>query len=404
MTAKRLLRRFIRCGMIALLCSALSGCWDRVELQEMSIIMGMGIDRKADGSTRVTAQIIDTSGSGASKGNTQDGKSFLLLEEEGPTLEEAMQDFFGKSARRMFFSHIAIVVFGADYAKHGLEQALEYFERNRDFRRVQHLAVTGGTAVETLKGATGVESISAKGILELVINQGNTSVSMESSELLFDNDFLSASHAPILSWVDTNAKNEAVVKGIGVFRGDRLAGLLEGTKSRGVLWFLNKVERAQLELPCENSKHAGSGAMIEVRQIKVKVSPVNGHDEPEYQVRVNGKGEVKKMCTNEKFESRTVRELEVKLAKAIQDEMTGALAYLQKSKTDAVQFGSKLFAKDPRRWRNLSQEWPDHFANAKADYSIDIQITHPGMISKPLPRMYDPKNSAPKLNWGESGP
>jgi|GEM_PF-6605023 len=382
-------------------CLMVSGCMDRIEPQKMSVILGIGVDLKDDGNIQVTAQVYNTSAATTGQTGQRQGqnKQYLILEGQGKTMEEAFQKLFAMSPRRIFFSHNAILVFGSDLAKKGFMQTADYFIRSREFRRAHILTVTSKKAGELLRSFTGVEGIPSRGLFEMLAEQKTTSISLESNGLFVTNHYLSPSHSVVMSWVDVDAKQEAVVKGLGVFRGDRLDDLFSEHNARGILWFLGKVKHTQFVYPCKEAKDSITGTMVELNKSNVKIVPSVSNSTVHFYVQVRGEGALRSLCAEERPSESMLDMLEKKLSETIEMEMKQSLTRLQEHRTDAVQFGKKIFEENPLWWRKNAKRWQSIFPNVQVTYDVQVKILRTGMIYENPKSIFTPENIVPKLEW-----
>lgn len=100
----------------------LSGCWNSRELNELSITSGLGID-KVDGKYVFTTQIINPSE--VAKERAPKRTVVTTLAEKGDTLFEAWRKMTKKSATKMYFSHVRVLIIGEDLAKEGVSKILD---------------------------------------------------------------------------------------------------------------------------------------------------------------------------------------------------------------------------------------------------------------------------------------
>lgn len=110
-------------------CVVLSGCWDRIEINDMAIVMATGVDYEND-KVHLTAQIFvprkagggdSTGGSGSPSGVT------LIRTAEGQNIAEALNRLQRKVPRNMFWGHCEVIVINEDAGKHGLREYIDFF-------------------------------------------------------------------------------------------------------------------------------------------------------------------------------------------------------------------------------------------------------------------------------------
>ncbi|XID90485.1 Ger(x)C family spore germination protein [Paenibacillaceae bacterium WGS1546] len=152
-------------GMIVVLLAAalLSGCWSRYELNELAIVVGLGID-KAGPKYRVTVQIVNP---GAVSANQRPGGQapVVTFEEEGSTLPDALRRMTVQSPRKLYFSHLRMIVLGEAAARAGLRKPLDYLSREPEMRNDFYLVTAKGTtASQILKIYSAVDPIPANNL------------------------------------------------------------------------------------------------------------------------------------------------------------------------------------------------------------------------------------------------
>ncbi|XJZ26824.1 hypothetical protein ACF5W4_16025 [Bacillota bacterium Lsc_1132] len=92
---------------ILLLCLFVTtGCWDRIELNNLAIILGSGMDQTQDGSYLLSSQIAIPSKLGSSRGDGG-GKDqgYFLETATGKSILDAAQNMQIKLSRKTFGSH-----------------------------------------------------------------------------------------------------------------------------------------------------------------------------------------------------------------------------------------------------------------------------------------------------------
>ncbi|MBX6395287.1 MAG: Ger(x)C family spore germination protein [Alicyclobacillaceae bacterium] len=400
--AVRPLRRVLLWIPVLLGATVLSGCWDRVEVSDLAILVGLGIDQTPEG-IEVTAQVINATQSGKQMGSgKQDGSQdkeqpFLNYRERGATLQEAIHRFYRLIPRRLFVSHNTVVVFGRQFAEQGFQRALDYLERDRNFRRSQLFLVTSGSARDLLSEKTGLERLTARGLRKMVDLQTNTSGSEVSIELRVMNELLNPSGCPTMAWVDPDG-NTPRVKGLGLFRGDRLVDLLPFRDARGLLWILGKAQRAQVSVPCPHGQSSGKEQKISVSLLStaVDIDPEPGPAGPIFRVRLRGDGEVHTLCPGETLSPASMHRWSQLVEQEIQREMERTVERLKEKNVDAAQFGTRIFRKDPAWWRRIARQWPDLFQTCQVQYDVHIHLLRAGMISHPPQTDYTPENYPPR--------
>ncbi|MDI3257064.1 MAG: Ger(x)C family spore germination protein [Kyrpidia sp.] len=389
--ARRTVRRLQAGWLCALACAFfLTGCWDRVEVTDLALVIGMGIDDAPDDGVELTVQLLSPisqpsgeGGTGMQSGGQSSQRAFINYRERGKTLQEALDRLYRTIPRRVFVAHNTVVVFGRRYAEKGFDRALDYIERERNFRRSQIFVVTGGSARDLLNVSTGLERVNSRGLRKLVDEQTRTSITEPSVELRVVNDLLSPSQAPVMVWVDP-VGNEPRIKGLGLFRGGKLVDLLATRDSRGLVWLLDRAEQTFIHIPCSGGKKQTPGQSLSVRLFSVHVGlePVSTPTGLMFRVHAHGQAEVDTVCEGETPTPDRMRQWGDRVAQYMQAEMERTLERLKAKQVDAAQFGTKLFRENPRLWRHVARRWPEMFQTCRVEYDIHINLQRSGMISQ----------------------
>ncbi|NGY87944.1 hypothetical protein F6Y05_33345 [Bacillus megaterium] len=151
--------------LLCVLLVFLSGCWDREELQQLSIVSGMAIDKgsnKVKNRYRVTVQIINPSQvAGGQQGGKVQASPVTTFTETGSTLAETLRKISTKSPGELFFPHLQILVISEKVANQGIEDLFDMIERDSQFRVLFPVLIARGhiTAKETLEVTTSLEAI-----------------------------------------------------------------------------------------------------------------------------------------------------------------------------------------------------------------------------------------------------
>lgn len=114
--------------MPILCCVLLSGCWDRIEINDLAIVLATGIDYE-DGKVQLTSQIFiprkasagDSSGSGGSPSGVT-----MIRTAEGRTIAEALNRLQRKVPRNMFWGHCEVIIISEQAGKRGIREYIDF--------------------------------------------------------------------------------------------------------------------------------------------------------------------------------------------------------------------------------------------------------------------------------------
>lgn len=379
---------------------AVPGCKDLREVDELNIVLALGIDETQDQRVRVTAEIVDPAGTRgpgpSSGGGGQRSQATFTRQQTGKTIEEALDKFEENVARHLFLSHNTVVVFGRDYAEHGIDKAMDFMERNRDLRRNQLWVVTDRTASELLKASGKPEFYNALAIRSVVQQGVQKSVAVNSIQLRVIKQYLRPSHSPTLAYV-TLVNDKLCQCGIGLFDGGTYKGHITSHDAQALLLFLQDTQQTEITLPCSDthSMQTDLGNTFRILHTHTHVVPVILGKEIRFSVKVRGQAEMGRLCPGSKPTPETYKQLESMLDADIQTRMQKVLTRLQEQETDSVQFANVLFENNPTVWQQVANGWMEIFPNVQVNYDVQIQLLRHGLASKSPDAEYSPQGLPP---------
>lgn len=372
-----------------------SGCWGQQELDSMSIVLGVGLDMAGDETIQVTTQVVNP-GALQTRGGSTGGTTgpTVLHETTGRTVEDAFLKLYDTVYRSPYYGHNNIVLFSETYARHGVQDGIDYFERHPEFRKTEILLVTN-SPIEDVFGPVqeGVERLSSRALEELVRHRMHSSRLIDSSELNVINQLLSASSTPVMPLV--SVRGAAIqTTGLALFQGTKMVNTLPLSDARGLMWILGKSKGTDVTLPCP---HSPVGHAVHILDTQTTVSPVQTQRGLVYVVKVRGSAEVRRMCAKDKLTPQLLRAFGEQTSKFVRSEMSQTMATLQRDHIDAVQFGSRLFEVNPTLWRKLSQNWESTFSSVDVRYDVRINILRTGLISSGILANQNPEQLPPSF-------
>lgn len=219
----------------------LSGCWSRKELNELAIVSTLSLDKIED-RYKVTAQVLNVNELAGAEQTTR--LALAVYEEEGDTIFEAIRNITQHSPRKLYLSHLRLVIIGEELAKEGIKNALDFLARDHELRMDYFLTISKtGEASKLLKILTPIERIPAQKIYNTI--EVSEAVWAPTSGVQMD-EFLmkmtSLGGNPILTIINykgdlekggkianvetVNSDTELIIGNLAAFKGDKFAGRL----------------------------------------------------------------------------------------------------------------------------------------------------------------------------------
>lgn len=400
MKAKWVIRTFLFLLMVSLL----TGCWNKRELNEMAIVVAMGVDKAEEsGEYRVTFQVVNpgavaTGATGGGSGGN--GPPVTVFSGTEKTLFKAVRKTSQKVPRQLFFSHMQVLIIGETIAKEGIQDLFSFFERNPETRPTTKVLVTRDVEAESmLKILTPVEKIPATGIarqMELTEKIWAENVNIEMVDVI--KGLASEGREPVISGVkiignleegkkksnleQTDMMALAEIKGVALFKEGKLRSWMDGNQVRGVLWLQNKIESSVITTDCNDEKEAIS---IELVRAKTGVTAEVLAGKPIIHINIRQEGYVGEVkCPIDLTKQEEITKLEKELVREIEKQVMEAVEVAQSEKSDIFGFGEAVNRADPKAWEKMKKEWNNTFAEISVDVKVDAFIRLSGKRTNPL--------------------
>lgn len=381
-----------------LLCLLLAGCWDRRELNEIAIMVGIGIDQAEDGYL-VSAQIVVPSEVSA---RTQAGRSpITLIQAEGETIYEAFRKMTRESSRKLYPGHLQIFVLSEEVAREGFKDTLDLLSRDWEIRSDYYIVVAREQhARQILQVKTPIESIPADKLFEsLQASEENWSVTRSVTLQQLIDDISADGKEPVLTGIEmigdsdvgkTKQNVEEIIPAailqydhLAVFREDRLAGWLDREESEAYNYITGSIRSTVEPLSCP-----GEGNLtVEVSRAGSDIRPDMTGGSPRMNVRIRIKGSIGSVsCDIDLNRQETIRELEQLLEQKIKTSAEKTIQTLKDDySADIFGFGESIRRAYPDEWKGLKENWADTgFTELPVTVKVNVKIVDTGTITNSL--------------------
>lgn len=386
--------------LLALLISLLlSGCWDKNEINQIGFTVGLGIDKDGEHYQITTQMALPALLEGGGGGEEP---PVWVVSGKGRTIFEAIRDVNTRSARRPFWGHLNVIVFGEEVAKDGLIPVLDLLSRGQELRRSNYVVVAQGKARDILEAQPKLESINAIYISHLIENRTGQSVALAVTvnDLLLT---LSSSGKenvlPRIKALDQESflpppkkngdpkeqeekpKEILELRGSGVFKGDKLIGWLDEETTRGYLWVRGKVEGGIIVV--ESPSEPNAFISLEIKSNKSKITPrlENGKIIVDLDV-FSSLNLVENTGTMSVEQEKTIRDLSQVAGEAINKEIQKAIIKAREIKSDFLGIGEHVKVEYPEVWEKT--EWSEVLPTVEINVKVYADIQEEAMTLKPL--------------------
>lgn len=377
----------------------LTGCWNSRELDTVSIVEAVGIDKMEDGQIRLTYQILKPSAvkgpAGSENGGSGGGKSVWVVTTTGKTLFEAVRNAATQADRRSYFAQNKVIIISEEAAKSGIAQLFDLSVRDPDFRETVYVFIAKGEAKDIIDAEHEQEKVPAKAIENLA--KAMMAVSKVPKVTLYDllKSLVSKTTDSFVPGIELtereqNEMTEKMVelKETAVFKEDKLTGWFNSEETRGLLWILGKVKSGIVIFPLPDAETQGAETKkvaLEIIRASSKVKPELVDGKPVVTVEVKVESNLgEQMSQVDLTKPETFKQLEEKQAEVILKEINAALDKARKSGVDVFKFGEEFHRKFPEDWPELEENWDEEFKEIEVHVSVDSSVRSVGLSTKPI--------------------
>lgn len=392
-----------------LACMLTAGCWNRVELNDIAVISGTGIDWK-DGSWVVSYQVVMPQVI-SSQSPPTNAATVNVFSTKAEGLRNAVSKTSLEISRRLYFSHTQIVIIGQEAARKGFGSLLDTYLRNHDSRETVSVYLSKGSARRMLEQLVPLEKIPASAIQRMTMNEEkNSSTFREMTMHQVLMDLLGSVHATAIPGLVVSGANENVdrtgqltrtstpakvrLSDLGLISGDKLIGWINNDESQGVMWLSNHVKKTTISFACAENREGQKSSSVRITHARTKLRPES--ESGKWIMHVDAKADgtlLEYNCKGDLTEPKQVEEVE----KLIEGEITAIMEKgwkaVRKYKTDVVGFGGVIHQKYPKQWSKTSDSWSELFPSTEVKLSVKVKLNSTGMSGSGFKRTQEESGS-----------
>lgn len=362
-------------------CVLLTGCWNRVEINDLGISIAAAIDQAPKNQVRFSEQIALPGKMSGGKGSTLDNKPYYTFSGVGKDVTDAIQNLQVQLSRRLFLAHRRVFLIGEKLAAQDIRDFLDEVSRNPQSRLRTSVAVTRGEAYRYLQVQYPFEHLPAEGLRKLLFGvSSNYTMDLKELAIMLATPGSDAM-IPIVELQSPSPGNKPQFKadGIAVFHNGRMVGSLQGNDADGVLWLREQMKTTTLTVNIPNRSGQVSCDILRV-QSDFDVTMQNGH--PMIRASFSPEGDVTENNTKLNLnDPKQITIVEQALSAKVKQTIEGALNKLQhKYDADIVKMGDRVHHAAPKEWQQLVSNWDKEFAKLPVTVDVNVRVRRIGMI------------------------
>lgn len=381
-------------------CVLLTGCWDRVELNDVSIVAGIAVDKGKEKRFCLTVEAINASQFSKTPGG--DAAPVATFTLEGDTVAELSRKMNVGFSRRLIFSHTRVLYISEEIAREGLIDFLDFLDRSGQFRNDFNILITRGNEasdftkitypvqkVPSLKVHKQAQSITEEWggdpnvrLTDFIASVTATGKSAVASSVEITGDPAKGEKMSNNSSTHVDAMVE--LRGMGVFKQDKLIGFLSLEDTRNYYW-TQELKSTNLSVPCGKTKDGVvpyDAIRVMLTFSKLKVDLVNG--KPVLKVDIVGESRLEAtQCTKDLALISTYEDIENRINRHVEEQITATIKKVQQQyKQDIFGFGEAFNRQHHKGYLKVEKKWNEEFAQADVAVNVNLHMRRSGIRGK----------------------
>ncbi|QDS35290.1 Ger(x)C family spore germination protein [Brevibacillus brevis] len=236
----------------------LTGCWDRRELEERASVLAIAIDQdeKDEKLYKMTVQIpipIKIAGS-SGKGGGSGADAVKIMSVTGRTVTDASNNLQMRLNQRLFLGHTRVLALSEEIARKGIQDIMDSFRREPQIRRLLWPIVVKGKASTLLEIKPRIEPIPVVFLMGLIENGMKLGRIPDQTLGDYFNQTSNLTMEPFLNYVEAS-KDEVSWKGVAVFRGHKMMGILDHLQTWALIQLRNEKPGGDIVIALPKTKN-----------------------------------------------------------------------------------------------------------------------------------------------------
>lgn len=375
--------------VLMILVLPLSGCWDKVELENRGFVISLGVDKLKEDKMnenlktvypnryKITIGLPKLSSFGSKDGGGGD-ETKIIRKNLAPTVPGGMITANENVSERLDFSHTKVIVFGSDLLKDEqlLKEALDGLERVPDINRKILVVATGGEAEKILEAKSGNQPM--VGLFVTKFYENNTKMAAttfkENLEKLIRQ--LRNNGCGIIPRIEIKDE-EVSLEGAALIANYKLVDWLK-PKDVTQLLFLRE-EGLGVELLTEFKDILLKFRVLE-QSCKFSFSEANNKLKFIISLSIDGEIEEYIMSNQNLFDSDLLKQLESLFENQVNEDTANTLKSVQQSyDADFFQLEKLLYTKDYKLWQKYGQNWKQSYKDMDIEVVSKVNIRSLGI-------------------------
>jgi spore germination protein KC len=360
-----------------------TGCWNYRELDRLSIVAGVAVDKGIKNQFQMTVEIVEISGGKESKMTPK------IITSEGKTMFDAARNMIALSGKRLYWSHSKVIILSKEIASEGMAKAMEWYNRDSETRDETNILISEGpSAKEILESRSIAEKINSFEMADMIKNQVSLSKAPITDILKFDIESKTKGISAVIPAVDLmqiDGTMTAQINGSAIIKNDKLVGFLNGEETKDLIFIKNEVKGGLL-IEEMQANDVPTAVSLEIFKSKTKVTPVVDGKDIKINLNIDTTVAIDEIVGTENFIDEEGRmKLEQTAENTLKKRINILINKIQSEyDADIFGFGAKLRQDKAKVWNSVGDKWDEVFMDLEVDVKTRVHIKNSAILSKTL--------------------
>lgn len=365
----------------------LTGCYNYQEMNELGIITATEVDKKDD-EYEITSQIVNPKNQTDTTSANQ--PAFITYTAQGKTIHEAYRNLIKKASRKIYGTHMQILIIKDTLAKEDMENILDFYFRNIEIRKEFYVLIDTteqNNEDKLLEVLTPLTNLSSQNILNTLESDNKyTSVSTlvtfndlmdiyldKHKELVLPTIYIQGNpkEAEKESNIQSSTSNADLSLGnLAIFKDQKMLGILSHSESMTVNLLKNEAKEMLITFKCNETKYASSKIIID--KVKIDIDTNN----LKVDITINGTADLTEYTCNNSLESeKDFQKVNQKLNNYLTSTTNTDIKNInEKYNSDIYGFRDIIYKKNYKYYNTIKDDYYNKvFKNLK--YNVKSNIT-----------------------------
>ena len=346
-----------------LLClTLLSGCSNQVVMSDRLLIRGIGIDSIGERRYRASVHVMKT---------TEQEDAAELLQVEGESVLDALNNLTLQIGKTPLYSHNLIVIFGRSCAEQGLDYVLDFFQRHRESRPNVDVFLAENTAAEIMETKHNDRYILSQDIDDLAdaAKLNGKVADIQVYQIINMNYRRGSPYMPVL----LTDGEKLQIGGTAIFDGWRLKGFLTEDETRGLLFLTENLSGGDMTVDVGDLR-----LTVSLAQAKRSVETEISGGLPVFRISVSCEAHITSIdqAVIEDLDAKYYKLFNEELEQAIYKQINGVIRKaIFENGCDIFSFGRRLYQTQPEWWHQNGDNWKQLMLQSTYEVDVSVDVT-----------------------------